>query len=764
LNLLRRIIGALFGGAREADSAAAEPGISAKRTAGDSSDVSDDVLMREGVARHMKGDLKGAEAAYRAVLDAEGNHVDALHLLGSVLGQQGKLDPAMELLLRALERAPDHVAAMVDLGNVYRAMGDSKRAMEYYRKAVHVSPDNTAAHRNLGYLQLEIGNGTEGIKHLKKAVAAEPEIMHDQFTLAEVLASSGAHAEAVPHYTKVLAIKPDLAVAHNHLAYSLSACGSHDAALRHYSEAIALDPDDYVARNDFGLLLHKFGRYDPAAGQLKKAIELNPEFPGGHINLGNLYRELGRFAAARRCYQRALELDPDNANAHNNLGTVLKDQGMVAEATEHTRRAIEARPAYTEAHSNLLMNLSYMDDVAIDDLHQAHLDWIRTQIGEEIRPESTHQNPPDPERPLRVGYVSPDFSTHPVGLFLEPVLGAHRRSAVQVFCYDDLYRGDAVTERLRSLADQWRPIAGEDDDRVAEIILKDGVDVLVDLAGHTANNRLRLFARKPAPVQASWIGYLHSTCLPQMDYLIADSVAVPEDTRQRFSETVVRLPQCFLCYGQPENRPAVAPPPAVANGFVTFGCYNNLAKLSDRTLKLWTEILGRVANGRLLLKNVAFNDSETREAYLQKLEALGLDATRLILQGSSAHGEYFSSYRQIDIALDPFPFSGGTISADALWMGVPVVTLAGDSMASRTSTSILKCLKLDFLVTRQPDAYVGAAVSLAGNTAALATLRKDMRQRFRGTALGEPAIFAANLEAAYRQMWREWCRQFNGSG
>jgi len=759
---MRRIIGKFFGTRALQSTADDSPGENHKRSVENGPDAPTDPLMRDGVARHMKGDLEGAEAAYRAVLDEEADHVDALHLLGNVLGQRGQLDQASALLKRALELNPRHASAMVDLGNVYRASGEPQRAMDCYQDALGVSPDNVAANRNLGYLQLENGHDAEGLKYLKTAVTAEPGVLQDQFTLAEGLASSGAHAEAIPHYTKVVELKPDLAIAHNHLAYSLSACGLHERAAKHYKEAIALDPTDHASCNDFGLLLQKFGQHDAAAEYFKKTIELKPEFSGGHLNLGNIYRDLHRFVEARRCYEKTLELDPDNADAYNNLGTILKDQGSVARATECARRAIELRSGFTEAHSNLLMNLQYLDDVTTETLYQAHLEWVRCQIGHDDRQFSNYRNSRDPDRPLRIGYVSPDFITHPVGLFLEPVLESHDESRVQVICYDNLYRGDAVTERLKLLANEWRPIAGHSDDRVAEMIQNDGIDILVDLAGHTANNRMRLFSRKPAPVQASWIGYLHSTGLAQMDYLIADSVAVPENTQQRFSETVMRLPHCFLCYGQPKNRPEVAPPPALANGYVTFGCYNNLAKVSKNVLGLWRKILDQTAQSRLLLKSAAFTDAETRDEFLKNLEAMGFDATRMLLEGQSAHGEYFLSYGQIDIALDPFPFSGGTISADALWMGVPVVTLAGDRMASRTSASILTCLGLDRLVTFDGDSYVNAAVSLAEDPAGLASLRQGMRPRFSQTALGEPEIFTANLETAYGQMWQEWCRRSDG--
>ncbi len=762
MSRVRRIIGKFLGTRAPQSIADGPPGENHKRSIENGPDAPTDPLMRDGVARHMKGDLEGAEAAYRAVLDDEADHVDALHLLGNVLGQRGQLDQASALLKRALELNPRHASAMVDLGNVHRASGEPQRAMECYQGALGVSPENVAANRNLGYLQLEGGQDAEGLKHLKTAVAAEPEVLQDQFTLAEVLFKSGACAEAIPHYIKTVELKPGLALAHYHLAFSLSDCGSHDEALKHYREAIALDPNDYRARNDFAVLLQKFARYEAAIEEFKKTIELNPKVPGGYINLGNVYRDLLKFAEARRYYEKALEVDPDNFDAHNNLGTVLKDQGRVAEGTEHLRRAIELRPGSHKVHSNLLLNLQYMDGVSIETLEEAHADWVRCQIGDDVRPASNHPNSRDPERVLRIGYLSPDLRTHPIGLFLEPVLEAHDESRVHVTCYADLEAIDAVTDRLKLLVDEWRPIASRADDDVAETIHSDGIDILVDLAGHTANNRMRLFAQKPAPVQATWIGYLHSTGISQIDYLIADAVSVPEDSRQCFSEKVVRLPQCFLCYGQPENRPAVAPPPVIANGFVTFGCFNNLAKVSGGTLTLWKKILSRTENSRLLLKNFAFNDAQICEEYLDKLDALGFDIARVSLQGPLGHGEYFASYGQVDIALDPFPFSGGTISADALWMGVPVVTLAGDRMASRTSASILTCLGLSSLVTSDGDSYVNAAVSLAKDPAGLASLRQGMRPRFAQTALGEPEIFTANLETAYRQMWQEWCRRSDG--
>lgn len=728
------------------------------RAGTDQSD-STDALMQDGVGAHRNGDLDAAETAYRAVLARQPEHAGALHLLGVVYGQRGDPNQAETLIERALALQPDSPAMLVDLGNAHRARGEADEAVKRYRQALDLAPDDANVNRSWGYVQLERGNRADAIAHLEKALARDPGVLQDRLNLARALAEGNRHGEAVPHLLEVLESAPGLALAHRLLAHSFRRCGQPERSVHYYEKAIALDPEDYVSRNDFGILLHQLGNHSAAIENLQAAIRLEPGFSGAHVNLGNVCKSQRKLVDACRHYQKAIGINPEDSSAHNNLGTVLKDLGRVAEGVQHYRLALQLRDGFIEAESSLLLSLQYLSDVSLDDLHEAHAAWAKRWSGSAGPPMGAPSNPPAPDRPLRIGYVSADFRTHPVGLFLAPVLAAHDSSNFHVTCYHDQFTGDQVTERLQSLADDWRQVAGAENRNLAQMIRDDGIDLLVDMAGHTANNRLQMFALRPAPVQATWIGYLHSTGLAQMDYLLADEVSVPPDTRQRFSEQVVRLPGSFLCYGLPPDTPAVGELPAKKNGYVTFACFNNLAKITDEVILLWADILKCVEDSRLVIRNQAFHDDGFRRDYTEKLAASGIPAARLKLENYAPRGEYFASYNAVDIMLDPYPFSGGTISCDALWMGVPVVTLAGDRMASRTSASVLRAVGLDEFVTDTGEAYVRRSAALAGDLVRLESLRAGMRARFAESTLGDAGKFTRNLESAYRRMWVNWCKQ-----
>lgn len=714
-------------------------------------------MMMEGVSSHRNGDLDAAGKAYQAVLDHEPEHAGALHLLGVVCGQRGDQDRARMLIERALALEPDNPAFLVDFGNAHHARGDMDEAMKHYRRALEVAPGDANANRSWAYAQLERGNRPEAIAHLQKALEVDPGVLQDRLNLAKALAEEHRHEEAIPHFLEVTEAAPDLALAHHLLAHSYRSHGQLEKSARHYEKAIALAPDDYVTRNDFGVLLHQLGNVAGAIENLKAAIRLNPDFSGARVNLGNVFKSQRKLVDACRQYEKAVESDPEDSSAHNNLGTVLKDLGRVDEGLRHYRRAIELRNDFIEAESSLLLALQYPANVSLDELRQAHVKWAKRWAGRAVPRMDEPANTRDPERPLRIGYVSPDFRTHPIGLFLAPVLEAHDASNYRVVCYHDQFTGDGVTDRLRSLSDEWRQIAGVGNLELARLIRDDGIDVLVDMAGHTANNRLLMFATRPAPVQVTWIGYLHSTGLEQMDYLLADDVSVPPDTAQWFSEKVVRLPECSLCYGLPSDTPDIGALPAIKNGHVTFACFNNLAKITDDVILHWVRILKRVGSSRLVIRNQAFHDEEFRRIYAARLAGSGIPADRVALENYAPRGEYFASYNEVDVMLDPFPFSGGTITCDALWMGAPVVTLAGDRMASRTSASVLCALGLEELVAESGEAYVDRAASLAEDLDRLAMLRAGMRARFRDSALGDAERFTRNLESAYREMWVNWC-------
>ena len=469
----------------------------------------------------------------------------------------------------------------------------------------------------------------------------------------------------------------------------------------------------------------------------------------------------GRPAEAEAAYRRAIELKPDYAEAHINLGNALKDQGRLAEAEAMYRRAIDLKPDFAKAHSALLLLLNYRPATDPSALYRAHREWRDRYARHLERPARPYDNTRDPERRLRVGYVSPDFRTHSVSFFFEPLLAAHDRAAVELFCYAEVKHPDDTTSRLKTLADYWRSTLGLTDDGVGDLGRADGMDVLVDLAGHTGDNRLLVFARKPAPVQVTWLGYPSTTGLSTIDCRLTDAIADPEEgSGACHSETLVRLPGGFLCYKAPEVAPEVSPLPARTTGFVTFGSFNNSSKVTPEVVAVWARIMRRIPGSHLLLKSRQFADATTRQRYVKLFVGYGIDAPRIrLLPNAPSLEKHLGTYSRVDIALDTFPYNGTTTTCEALWMGVPVITLRGDRHAGRVGASLLARVGLAELIAENEEAYVETAVSLAGDRGRLEALRTGLRARMSASPLCDPAGFARQVEAAYREMWKQWCRK-----
>ncbi|MEK7223264.1 MAG: hypothetical protein AAB156_03220, partial [Pseudomonadota bacterium] len=382
--------------------------------------------------------------------------------------------------------------------------------------------------------------------------------------------------------------------------------------------------------------------------------------------------------------------------------------------------------------------------------HERHARKFAAQI----RP---HTNQPDPERPLRIGYVSADFKRHPIGYFLEPVLAEHDKSKVTVFCYSGVSVADEWTARIRTHADQWRDIAWKGDDAVAGMIREDEIDILVDMSGHTAGNRLLVFARKPAPVQVTWIGFFTSTGLETMDYLLADGFYSPPMGAQAFTEQLAHMPANHLCFRPPVSTPAVSSCPAVVRGYPTFGCFNNLSKMNAEVVRVWAEILKRLPESRLVLKTRALSDQSVRERYHRLFQEHAIEPHRVDLLGYSPHAELLKYYEQIDIALDPFPYCGGWTTCEALWMGLPVITLPGKSFSSCIGAGLLQTVGLKELIADTPEHYVEIAARLGRDIGGLSKLRTGLRARVGASSLCDGPAFTRNLEQVYRVMWRKWC-------
>ena len=461
--------------------------------------------------------------------------------------------------------------------------------------------------------------------------------------------------------------------------------------------------------------------------------------------------------ALRLVSESGAAIPPRYADAYCNLGNVHKDMGRVGEAIECYRQALTIRPDDHGVHSNLLFALNYHPDWTPQAIFEEHRCWGNNYVPRADEA-VVHANTPDPERRLKIGYVSPDLRNHSVAFFLEPVLENHDIQKFEVHTYAEVSLPDATTARLREQVAHWRDTVGIPDEQLARQIRDDGIDILVDLAGHTAGNRLGVFAFQPAPVQATYIGYPNTTGLPAMDYRITNALTTPPELDRYFTESVVRLPFAN-CFAHPADCPPVAAPPMLTSGRVTFGSFNNLAKLVPPVIALWAEVLRAVPGARLLLKSQPFGDAGARALFLDRFAAHGIGPERLVLRGAGPLQEYLRSFNDIDIALDPFPYNGSTTNYHALWMGVPVVTLEGRSAASRMGYGVLATLGLKELAAKTPAEYVAIATGLAADPDRLKTLRASMRERMNASPLKDGRRHTAALEDLYRNMWRNWCNR-----
>ncbi len=598
--------------------------------------------------------------------------------------------------------------------------------------------------------------------------------------------------EAEVGYRAVLDREPGHPHANNNFGILLRGMRRWDDAIACYRRAIMATPEDAGVRSNLGCLLSDLDRLAEARSFLTSAIAIRPDYAEGLFNLSSVLRSLGDFSAARRACERAIILRPDfpepqaslgdalkgegalsaaverftealrlrptMVEALNNLGETLKEQGRVEEAIGVFQKALEAHPNHALVHSNLVFALHYTPNASPDLIHKAHVAWGERHARPLLPAAPRFGNDRNSDRRLRIGYVSPDFCTHSCSFFSEPLLRAHDRNVVEVFCYPTSRRQDATTERFKALADRWTPLVGVDDSEAARLIAGDAIDILVDLAGHTGENRLLLFARRLAPVQATWLGYPNTTGLPMIDFRITDGIADPMNVTDHWhSERLARLPGGFLAFQPALPVQANPTPPSVGAGRITFGSFNNLSKVTSSVVRVWAEILKRVPDARLIVKSKPLGDGPTREGYARLFEAHGVSRERVdLLTRIDPASNHFRAYDALDIALDPFPYNGTTTTCEALWMGVPVVTLLGTHHVARVGASILAQCGLTDLIAGDESDYVRRAVALANDPIRLADLRAGMTDRLRASSLTDYAGFARKMETAYRAMWRDW--------
>jgi predicted O-linked N-acetylglucosamine transferase (SPINDLY family) len=559
--------------------------------------------------------------------------------------------------------------------------------------------------------------------------------------------------------SQAAALMPQDYSVHHDLGNALLVLRQLDAAMAAYRRVIAMSPNSAPAHCNLGIALSESGRNPEALACFERAIALAPNQPDNHNNFGNALRNAGRLDEAIAAFQKALALRPDWPDVLNNLGNTLKDCGQIPQAIAATRKAVQLKPNFVSANSNLVMFLHFDQTCDAKAIFEEHRRWNQAHaapLGGQI---AAHANDRNPGRRLRGGYISSDFRDHAVNSFFEPLLSSHDPAQVESFCYANIPRADHVTERLQKQASQWRGIAGQTDEQVAQQVRADQIDILVDLAGHTAGNRLLVMARRPAPIQVTWLGYPDTSGLDAIDCRFTDALADPPGMTEQFhSEELIRLPQTFLCYQQREDAPQVSAAPVTKNGYITFGSFNIVAKINLAVVALWSKVLQRSPGSKMLIKSGGLDSQTARRWLIELFAASGIGEDRLELRGKvSSQAGHLQLYERMDIALDTFPYHGTTTTCEALWMGVPVITLAGRSHMSRVGVSLLTNIGLPELIAETPEDFAAIAAKLGDDRLRLSALRAGMRERMLASPLMDADRFARNVESAYREMWRRWC-------
>lgn len=590
-----------------------------------------------------------------------------------------------------------------------------------------------------------------------------PVTIFQAFSFAQQYFDAGQYEAAEQIYRQILGVAPQNADALNFLGIVLARTGRGEMAVDLMRQSIALQPKNAAYLDNLGTILRDMGRFEEAIDCSHRALAIEPNAAISHCNLANALQDFGRLTEALQSYERALALQPRFPAALLGMAKALTDSGQARRAVDVYRRELTADPTHASAHSALLVNLHYLGDASAHAIFAEHQRWNRLHASALRQEWPRLQNDPQPDRRLRIAYVSPDFRDHPIAFFIEGLLTSHDRSAVEVFCYSSAPRTDAVTQRLRSHTDQWRDISHLGDADAATLIRQDAIDILVDLAGHTAGHRLLVFARRPAPVQITYLGYGDTTGLEAIDYLLTDFQLDPLSGHSdaHATEQIVRLDDTWTCYRPPNDAPDVSALPAAERGFVTFGSFHTLAKLSEPLLQRWAQILSRVPGSRLLMTAFGLHDPETRSRLRDLFARFDITEDRVEFREWTNMAAYLAMHHEVDILLDSHPFNGHTVSCHALWMGIPLITLTGRPRWSRMGASILRSIGLEELVAESPQRYVDLACDLAGNLESLAELRSTLRSRMSASPLLDAKRFTQSLEQTYRDMWKNWCTESN---
>ena len=673
-------------------------------------------LLRQAWERHSTGQLAQAAAMYRDALRREAQNVDALYLLSCLLRQQGDLRAALPLAEAALRQQTETPELHFNLALIRQALGDATAALQGFRQALALNPQYLEAANQIALIELQAGN----------------------------------YEQAAASCRQVISINPDDLPANQNLGIACLSLGLNEEAEMAFLTVARIDPGLIEAHVNLGALLRAAGRVDEAIAALSRALQINPSFPEALINLGIAYKDQDRFVEAEASLARALEIRPDHAEARHNHALMLAMLSDYRQVTAESDAALALKPDSALIWEQRLYVHSYHPDLSAAAIYTQFKRW-----GDRFPlPETDFTNHDrTPGRRLRVGYVSPDFRRHTSRFFFTPLFAHHEHRELELYAYSNVAREDEFTQQFKGRFDCWRNIRGINDAAAAQMIRDDRIDILVDCCNHMRDDRLGIFTLKPAPLQVTWLGAAWTTGLPMVDHVLFDPVMAPEGTLTR--ERIIHLPHFFVAYQPPDGTPEPSPPPCLNQGYISFGYSGRSERLNHRTFKAWGEILARLPDARLILDFGPFADPPTQQYYRRFLAEHGVDSERVIMRKSA---NIFEGLADIDILLDCFPHSGGTMLFDALWMGVPALTLAGRPPVGRIGASLMSNLGLPEWIAHSEDEYIAKACRFAADRDGLRRLRAGMRQRMSASPVMDGAGFARGVESAYRTIYETWAR------
>lgn len=710
-----------------------------------------------GIAFRAQGRHGKAIAAYRRAIELDAGLAVAHHNLANVLLASGEVEQAEQAYRRVLNLDPSLAEAHYSIGKIAHLREDREAALECYEKALAAGPRSATACMQLGNSFKWLGNLPSAVQCYKRALVLHLDNIEALDNLGIALYDMNEYDAAIECFARALSVAPDSSVGLMNLGLALFGRGLIPQAVSCYRRALESDPKLPEAYVNLGVALNMAEDLDGAKASFARALELRPDLPEALANLAVVHKKWGDYQEAFRLCRFALDLDPALPEAHVNIAMLYSDCGEAETSVSHYRKALALGFGADYALNNMLMTLNYAESVDPARVLAEHREFDRRHAAKATSPPARASGVGSKHR-LRIGYVSADFRRHSVSHFVEPLFANHDKTRFEVVCYYNHRQKDEVTGRLRGYADRWINCATMTDRELAERIRADAIDILVDLAGHTAGNRLLAFAMHPAPVQMTWLGYPTTTGMSAIDYRVSDRIVDPEGYEAYNVEKLLRLPTSYFCYRPAEDGPEVGEAPVLRDGQVTFGSFNMLRKLSKAAVELWSGVLSAVDGSRLVLKTGSLSDASVKESIVERFARCGIQSDRLEFLGWQAEaGDHLAIYNRIDIGLDTFPYNGATTTCEALWMGVPVVTRAGATHASRMGASILSAAGLPELVTHGDCEFVERCTTLASDLSRLASLRINLRNTLKQSALLDAPRFARGFEELMLHAWASGC-------